>query len=216
MLFTTHRLHTSKQTKILLFRCTTKILEADEVRNELIRINFLKNTRYKPANYTISFNYLDNPQLQKKLEGQGRTRFDINTPRVPPYGRIVYGYTNPLWIPTAAKNPQSQCLKRRKRQNRIDILDWTLEKKEVSLILNLDTEEISFMGTKLPCDLRTGECQATPCTKATIVWEPQTDCQLLEFFRFDAFMVKYQELYWIETNAEWTTVQEHDSTKKLL
>ena len=27
-------------------------------------------------------------------------------------------------------------------------------------------------------------------------------------------MVKYQERYWIETNAEWTTFQEHDSTKK--
>ena len=206
MLFTTHRLHTSKQTKIQLFRCTTKILEADEVRNELARIIFLKNTRYKPANYNISFNHLDNAQLQKKLEGQGRIQCDINTPRVPPYGRIVYDYSNALWIPNRAKTPQSQCLKRQRRQNRIDILDWTLEIKEVSLILNLDTEEISLMGTKLICDLQKGECQATLCTKATIVWEPKTHCKLFELFRFDAFMVKYQGLYWIETNAEWTTV----------
>ena len=81
-----------------------KILEADEVRNELARINFLKNTRHKPTNYNISFHYIDNPQLQKKLEeSQGRIQFDINSPKVPPYGRIVYDYTNPLWIPTAAK-----------------------------------------------------------------------------------------------------------------
>ena len=135
---------------------------------------------------------------------------------VPPYGRIVYDYTKPLWIPTAAKNPQSQCLKGRRRENRIDILDWTIEIKEVSLILNLDTEEVSLMGTELPCDLQKGESQPTHFTKATIVWEPQTQCQLFEDIRFDAFMVKYQERYWIETNAEWTTVQEHDSTKKTI
>ena len=119
----------------------------------------MKNTRYKPANYNISVNYLDNPQLQKKLEeGQGRIQFDINTPMLSPFGQIVYDYTKPLWIPTAAKNPQSQCLKGRRSQNRIDILDWTLEIKEVSLILNLEKDKISLMGTKLPCDLQKGEC----------------------------------------------------------
>ena len=34
----------------------TKILDADEVRNKLARINFLKNKRHKPTNYNISFN----------------------------------------------------------------------------------------------------------------------------------------------------------------
>ena len=71
------------------------------------------------------------------------------------------------------------------------------------------------MGTKLPCDLRKGECQPTPFTKATIVWEPQTHCQLFELIRFDAFMVKYQDRYWIETNAEWTTVQKPDIQEKI-
>ena len=101
------------------------------------------------------------------------------------------------------------------QQNRIDILDWTLEIREVSLILNLDNEQISYMGTKLPCDLRKRECHPTPFTKATIVWEPQTHCQLFELIRFDAFMVKYQDRYWIETNVEWTTVQQHDKTQKI-
>ena len=114
-----------------------KILDADEIRNQLAKINFLKNTRYKPTNYKISFNYLDNPKLQKRLEeGQGRLQFDISTPMVPPYGRIVYDYTNTMWIPTAAINPQSQSLKGRRKQSRVDILDWTLEIKEVSIILN--------------------------------------------------------------------------------
>ena len=71
------------------------------------------------------------------------------------------------------------------------------------------------MGTKLPCDVRKGECQPTPFTKATIVWEPQTHCQLFELIRFDAFMVKYQDRYWIETNAEWTTVQKPDIQEKI-
>ena len=139
----------------------------------------------------------------------------MNTPLVPPYGRIVYDYTNPMWIPNAIKNAQSNCMKGPRKQNRIDILDWTLEIHEVSLILNLDNEEISYMGTKLPCDLRKGECLPTPLTKATIVWEPQTHCQLFELIRFDAFMVKYQDRYWIETNAEWTTVQQPDVTQKI-
>ena len=129
----------------------TKILDADEVRNELARINLLKNTRYKPTRYNISFNYIANQPLQKKIEEmQGRIQFDMNTPLVPPYGRIVYDYTIPMWIPGAIKNAQSNCMKGPRKQNRIDILDWTLEIREVSLILNLDNEEISYMGTKLP------------------------------------------------------------------
>ena len=123
----------------------------------------------------------------------GRIQFDLDTPMVPQYGRIVYDYKNPMWIPNAIQNAQSNRMKGPRKQNRIDILDWTLEKREVSLILNLDTEEISYMGTKLPCDLRKGECLPTPFTKATIVWEPQTHCQLFELIRFDAFLVKYQD-----------------------
>ena len=134
---------------------------------------------------------------------------------VPPYGRIVYDYRNPTWIPFEIKNAQSNCLTGVRKQNRIDILDWTLEIREISLILNLDTEEISYMGTKLPCDLHKGECLPTPFTKATIVWEPQTHCQLFELIRFDAYMVKYQDRYWIETNAEWTTVQKPDIQEKI-
>ena len=83
---------------------------------------------------------------------------------VPPYGRIVYDYTNPMWIPTAVQNPQSNCLKGLRKQNRIDILDWTLNIKEVSLILNFDTNEISLMGVKPPCDLQKGEFLPTPFT----------------------------------------------------
>ena len=194
----------------------TKILDPDEVRDELARLNLLKNTEYKPTRYNISFNYITNPPLQKRIEDlQCRIQFHLDTPMVPPYGRIVYDYTNPTWIPSAIKNAQSNCLTGVRKQNRIDILDWTLEIREVSLILNLDTEEISYMGTKLPCDLRKRECQPTPFTKATIVWEPQTHCHLFELIRFDAFMVKYQDRYWIETNAEWTTVQKPDIQEKI-
>ena len=34
----------------------TKILDADQVRNELARINLLKNTKYKSTRYNIPFN----------------------------------------------------------------------------------------------------------------------------------------------------------------
>ena len=145
---------------------------------------------------------------------QARIQFEFDTPMVPPYGRIVYDYTNPMWIPNAIKNAQSNCMKGPRNQNRIDILDWTLEIREISLLLNLDTEEISYMGTKLPCDLRKEECLPTLFTKATIIWEPQTHCHLFELIRFDAFMVKHQDRYWIETNAERTTVQQPDITQK--
>ena len=146
---------------------------------------------------------------------QGRLQFDKDTPLVPPYGRLVYDYTNPMWVPSAIQNLQSNCLKGPRKQNRIDMLNLTLEIKEVSLILNLDTNEISLMGIKLPCDLQKGEFRPTPFTKATIVWESQQHCQLFELIRFDAFIVKYQERYWIETNAEWTSVQPHDSSQKI-
>ena len=194
----------------------TKTLDPDEVRNELARLELLKNIKYEPTRCNISFNYIANPPLQKRIEDlQGRIQFHLETPMVPPYGRIVYDYTNPTWIPFEIKNAQSNCLTGVRKQNRIDILGWTLEIREVSLILNLDTEEIAYMGTKLPCDLHKGECLPTPFTKATIVWEPQTHCQLFELIRFDAYMVKYQDRYWIETNAEWTIVQKPDIREKI-
>ena len=115
---------------------------------------------------------------------------------------------------TECNTKSSNCLKGPRKQNRIDIIDWTLEIKEVSLILSLNTNEISLMGIKLPCDFQKGECLPTPFTKATIVWEPQQHCQLFELIRIYAFMVKYQERYWIETDAEWTSVQQHDSSQK--
>ena len=118
----------------------TKILDPDEVRNELARLKLLKNTKYKPTRYNISFNYIANPPLQKRIEDlQGRIQFHLDTPMVPQYGRIVYDYTNPTWIPFEIENAQSNCLTGVRKQNRIDILDWTLEIREVSLILNLDT-----------------------------------------------------------------------------
>ena len=106
----------------------TKILDPEEVRNELARLNLLKNTEYKPTRYNIAFNYIANPPLQKRIEDlQGRIQFQLDTPMVPPYGRIVYDYTNPTWIPSAIKNAQSNCLTGVRKKNRIDILDWTLE-----------------------------------------------------------------------------------------
>ena len=62
---------------------------------------------------------------------QGRSQFEFDTPMKPPYGRIVYDYTNPMWITNEIKNAQSNCMKGQRKQNRIDILDWTLEIKEV-------------------------------------------------------------------------------------
>ena len=54
----------------------TKILDPDEVRNELARLKLLKNTQYKPTRYNISFNYIANPPLQKRIEDlQGRIQF---------------------------------------------------------------------------------------------------------------------------------------------
>ena len=66
---------------------------------------------------------------------QGRIQFEFDTPKVPPYGRIVLDYTNPMWIPNENKKAQSNFLKGPRKQNRIDILDWTLEIKEVSSIV---------------------------------------------------------------------------------
>ena len=97
--------------------------------NELARINLLKNTKYKPTRHKISFDYIADPPLQKKIEDmQGRIQSGFDTPMVPPNGRIVYDYTNPMWIPNEIKHDQSNCMKGPRKPNRLDILDWTLEK----------------------------------------------------------------------------------------
>ena len=104
----------------------TKKLDPDEVRNELARLNLLKNREYKPTRYNISFNYIANPPLQKRIEDlQGRIQFHLDTPMVPPYGRIVYDYTNPTCIPSAIKKRTIKLFNRSKKtkQNRHIRLD---------------------------------------------------------------------------------------------
>ena len=193
----------------------TKILDPNEVRNELARINILKNTKYQPKNYNISFNYMNNPSLQNRIEkAQGEIRLSYITPLTQQYGRLVYDYTDESWILTASKNRQSNCKGGGKVQSRLDFLDWTLSLSEVSLTLNLETNEISLDGTKLPCNVEKGYCHPTALTKSTIVWEPELHCQIFEMLRFDAYMVKYKDRYWIETNTDWTLVQKFNEQNK--
>ena len=191
------------------------MLDPDEVRNELARIRILKNVNYQPKNYKILFNFMNNPSLQNRLEkAQGEIRFPYNTPLTPPYGRLVYDHKDETWVPIASNNKQSNCKGGRRIQSRLNFLHWTLALSAVSLLLNLETNEISLDGTKLPCNVEKGYCHPTALTKATIVWEPELNCQIFEMLRFDAYMVKYQDRYWIETNTDWTLVQKLNKQKK--
>ena len=177
----------------------SKVLDPDEVRNELARVRVLKNSKYQPRNYNISFNFMNNPTLQNRLEKlQGGIKFPYNTPLTPQYGRLAYDYTDESWVPGAGFNPQSNCKGGRRVQNRVDLLGWKLGLNSVSLTLNLETNEISLDGTKLPCNIEEGYCHPTALTKATIVLELEVHCRIFEIIRFDAFMVKYQDRYWFE------------------
>ena len=163
----------------------TKVLDLDEVRNELARIQILKNTKYQPKNYNISFNFMNNPSLQNRLEKeQVEIRFPYNTPLTPPYGRLVYDHSGESWVPIASSNKQSNG--GRKVQSRLPIIDWTLALSILSLTLNLETNEISLDGTKLPSNVEKTYCHPTAFTKAAIVWEPKVRCQIFEMIRFDA------------------------------
>ena len=51
-------------------------------------------------------------------------------------------------------NPESNCKGGRRLKNGDDLLDWTLGLISVSLILNLESNELSFDGTKLPCNIK--------------------------------------------------------------
>ena len=57
----------------------TKILDQDEVRNELARINILKNTKYQPKNYNISFNYINNSSLQNRIKKEHKEELEYHT-----------------------------------------------------------------------------------------------------------------------------------------
>ena len=59
-----------------------------------------------------------------------------------------------------------------------------------------------------------GYCHPTALTKSTIVWEPEIHCQIFEMLSFDAYMVKYKEKYWTETNTDWALVQKLNERNK--
>ena len=75
----------------------TKILDADDVRNELARINLPKNTRYKPTRYNISFNYIANPPLHKRSK---TCKVEYNSTFI----RLCYHHTDVLFTTI-----QTQC-----------------------------------------------------------------------------------------------------------
>ena len=138
------------------------MLDPDEVRNELAGIKILKNINYQPKNYNVSFNFMNNPSLQNRLEkAQGEIRFTYNTPLTPPYGRLVYDHSDESWVPIANTNKQSNCKGGRRVQSRLDLLDWTLALSIISLTLNLEVNEISLDGTKLQCNVEKGYCHPT-------------------------------------------------------
>ena len=139
---------------------------------------------------------MNNPSLQNRIEKQqGGLKFPYNTPLTPPYSRLEYSYNDESWIPAAAVNNQSNCKGGLRVQNRVDLLNWTLELSSVSLILNLETNKISLDGTEFPCNIEKGYCHPTALTKATLVWEPEVHCKLFETIRFDAYTVKYGNRY---------------------
>ena len=161
---------------------------------------------------------MNNPSLQNRIEkAQGEIRLSYITPLTPQYGRLVYDYTYESWTPTASKNKQSNCKGGRKVQSRLDFLDWTLSLSEVSLTLNLETNEISWYQITMQCRKRV--LSPNGPNQSTIVWEPELHCQIFEMLRFDAYVVKYKDRYWIETNTDWIPVQklnEHNKNKTTL
>ena len=42
---------------------------------------------------------------------------------------------------------------------------------------------------------------------------PTDRCQIFEMVRSDAYMAKYQDRHWIETNTDWILVQELNKNK---
>ena len=122
-----------------------------------------------------------------------RIQLQKETPMSPQCGRLTYNYNDPLWITSASLNPPSNRPGGRRHQNQTELLDWTIEIREVSILLNLETEEISIDGIKLTCDVGKRECQNTALAKATKVLKPHVHCQVFDLIRSDAFMVKYQE-----------------------
>ena len=95
----------------------SKVLDADEVRNELARIKVLRNTPYQPRDYNISFNFMNSPSLQQRIDHeQGGIEFPMYTPLTLPYGRLPYSYSDESWLPSAGYNPQSNCKEGRRLQ----------------------------------------------------------------------------------------------------
>ena len=128
----------------------------------------------------------------------------------------MYDHSDESWVPIGKSNKQSNCKCGHRVQSRLDFLDCTLSLSIISLTLNLETNEILLDVNKLPYNLEKGYCLTTALIKATMVCEQEVQRQIFEMLRFDAYMVKYQDRYWIENNTDWTLVQKfnkHNNNK---
>ena len=102
------------------------------------------------------------------------------------------------WIPNKDENPYSKCPGG--NEQRIQVDDWHVNIREVTLTYDDKQNKMIYNGHTLPCTHADGFCQPTSITPYAIVWFPEDLCLMFKIHRFIGRMTKLCDRYWIETS----------------
>ena len=128
---------------------------------------------------------------------------------------MVYNPRDHNWIPNATDNPWANCPGKdpEHEYHVIKTLGWSLQLTNITLTFDVASEHTYYGKVRIKCNIERGHCPPNHAIKATVIWEPENHCRIVDVGRSHARMIKFQKRYSIETleNNETNSGHKHNA-----
>ena len=185
-----------------------------EARRELARVGLISKHHYRPQ--MIQFDVLDDPRWQANVEEkQGRFRLYRHRLFSFQHGSMVYNPRDHSWIPNAIDHPRANCSGKdpEHEYHVIHTLAGSLQLINITITFDVASEHMYYGKVRIKCNLERGHCPPKDAIKATVIWESEKHCRILDVGISHASMIKFQKRYFIETleNIETNSGHKHNA-----
>ena len=131
------------------------VLNPTECKLQIRFLNGTSNPELNLYNHSQSFTYFDDFNYQNAVEA-AQGPFRVTKIGTSQYGRYTYHRSNEKWIPDKDYNPYSKCPGG--NEQRIQVDDWHVNIREVTLTYDDKQNKMIYNGHILPCTHADGFC----------------------------------------------------------